>query len=74
MGRGNKKEAVAKQLRAARDAQGISQNKLALITELHPDTIFKAEKAGVVSWRTAKRLGEVFGLDPDDLITTPERE
>lgn len=56
-------------VRDLRQQHRLSQNRLAALTGLHTQTIMKAELANVVTWRTAKRLGDVLGVDPRELVT-----
>jgi DNA-binding XRE family transcriptional regulator len=55
-----------KQLRAAK---GLTQAALAMRAGVHPETITKVESWGLVTWRTAKRIGDVLGVDPRELVT-----
>ena len=66
------KRIVGPRLKEARRALNLTQSDVATRAGLHPMTITKAECMNVVTWRTAKRVGEVLGLDPTELVTSPE--
>jgi transcriptional regulator with XRE-family HTH domain len=70
MGAAVKRLEVGERVREMRLARGLTQIRLAALVGLHPMTILKAEVGGTITWRTAKRLGEVLDVDPRELVTT----
>jgi DNA-binding XRE family transcriptional regulator len=63
------KNEVGRRLRALRQERKLTHEQLAATVGLSRYTVKIAEQANLVSWRTAKRLGDLFGVDPRELVT-----
>lgn len=63
------KSEVGHRIRRLRRERKLSQTRLAGVADLSTYTIKCAEDASRVTWRTAKRLGDLFGVDPRELVT-----
>lgn len=54
-------------VRAARERAGLTREQLAVRAGLSGSTLYLAERAGLVSKRTAEKIAEVLGLPAEEL-------
>ena len=60
-----------KTLTELRTQRGFSRRQLALRAGLSPGAVSMAERRGSASLETLKKLGDVLGVDPDELAMRP---
>jgi transcriptional regulator with XRE-family HTH domain len=59
---------IGTHIRMLREARRLARLDVQRLTGISEATIARAERAGVVSNRTAERLAGVLGVSPDDLL------